>query len=192
MNLETLTGRPYWGVPGVEQLPRVTRAWAKPSPYTFQLWPLQSLFRQYLTADIVSVDPFAGNARVATFTNDLDPTTAADSHLDALDFCQHLTGPFDAVLFDPPYSPRQMAECYHRMGMTGPTRNSVYSRVKTILAPLVTVGGLAICCGWNTSGFGRRRGFELIELVIVVHGSAHNDTLVTVERKREQEQLALI
>jgi len=39
------------------------------------------------------------------------------------------------------------------------------------------------CCGWDSNGFGKNRGFELIELLLVCHGGRHNDTIVTVERK---------
>lgn len=32
-------------------------------------------------------------------------------------------------------------------------------------------------------GFGLKRGYELLEVLLVPHGAAHNDTIVTVERK---------
>jgi len=44
-------------------------------------------------------------------------------------------------------------------------------------------GGIAICFGWNSMGFGLTRGYELKEILLVTHGAAHNDTIVTVERK---------
>jgi hypothetical protein len=40
-----------------------------------------------------------------------------------------------------------------------------------------------MCFGWNSSGIGIKRGFELIEVLLVCHGGSHNDTIVTVERK---------
>ena len=43
--------------------------------------------------------------------------------------------------------------------------------------------GIAICFGWNSMGFGLKRGYELLEVLMVPHGGAHNDTIVTVERK---------
>jgi len=44
-------------------------------------------------------------------------------------------------------------------------------------------GGIAVCCGWNSLGFGLTRGYEMLEILLVTHGGAHNDTIVTVERK---------
>lgn len=49
-------------------------------------------------------------------TNDLDPTTTADYHLDAIDFLKLQSDTScDLVLFDPPYSPRQVSECYKKL-----------------------------------------------------------------------------
>jgi hypothetical protein len=46
-------------------------------------------------------------------------------------------------------------------------------------------GGIAISCGWNTNGFGKARGFKIIEIMCVAHGGSKNDTIVTVEKKIE-------
>ena len=35
----------------------------------------------------------------------------------------------------------------------------------------------------NSIGIGKKKGFEIIEILLVCHGRAHNDTIVTVERK---------
>lgn len=47
----------------------------------------------------------------------------------------------------------------------------------------VAPGGHAITFGWNSNGFGKNRGFEAVEILIVAHGGHHNDTLCVVERK---------
>lgn len=38
---------------------------------------------------------------------------------------------------------------------------------------------------------GQKYGMEIIELLLVAHGGAHNDTIVTVERKVETAQTGL-
>lgn len=99
----------------------------------------------------------------------------------------------DAVLLDPPYSPRQISECYRRVGLKcsmSDTQNAVIyldaiCRLDTLLRP----GGVAIRCGWNSAGFGVGRGYEMERILLVSHGGAHNDTIVTVERKRENAPL---
>ena len=40
-----------------------------------------------------------------------------------------------------------------------------------------------ICCGWNSEGIGKKRGFEILEVLLVPHGGSHNDTIVVVNRK---------
>ena len=63
------------------------------------------------------------------------------------------------------------------------TSAQFYSRVMNAVCDHIRPGGYAISCGWNTNGFGPNRGFEPVELLVVRHGSHHNDTLITVERK---------
>ena len=43
--------------------------------------------------------------------------------------------------------------------------------------------GRVICCGWNTNGLGKGRGFEMTSILIVSHGGSKNDTSVTLEYK---------
>lgn len=139
---------------------------------------------------MVVVDPFARNSRVATLRNDMDPATAAEYKLDSREFCDLLIAQgtvADVVLFDPPYSPRQISELYKACGraVTGKdTQNArLYKEVKDKLDGVLRPGGIAISCGWNSMGFGIGRGYELLECLLVPHGAAHNDTIVTVERK---------
>jgi hypothetical protein len=56
--------------------------------------------------------------------------------------------------------------------------------VKDALHERLKRGGVAVCCGWNSSGFGVGRGYRLTDVLLVAHGGAHNDTIVTVETKR--------
>jgi hypothetical protein len=111
--------------------------------------------------------------------------------MEAGDFCTALRADgvtADVVLFDPPYSPRQISECYKsvglKVGMAETQNAALYKRVKDGLDALCKPGSLAVCCGWNSGGFGKTRNWEMIELLLVAHGGAHNDTIVTVECKR--------
>lgn len=167
-----------------------SREWAMPSPDTFAIPPVAALMARWLVGCATVIDPFARSSRVGTLRNDLDPEQPTDYHLDAVEFCS-LMGErgvvADAVLFDPPYSPRQISEVYRSVGrdvgMAETQNAALYKSVRDGLAPLLRVGGVAISCGWNSAGFGVTRGFELREVLIVPHGGAHNDTIVTVEVK---------
>jgi hypothetical protein len=171
---------------------KFSRAWAMPNHETFSIAPIGDFVRRYLSASKVSIDPFARNKRLATYTNDLDPTTQADSHMDAEEFCKQLGKPIDLVLFDPPYSPRQISECYKNIGMEVGMKETqsalLYKRVRDAFDPIVEVGGIVLSFGWNTVGMGKGRGYEIEEILLVCHGGAHNDTICLAERKLEPER----
>lgn len=174
---------------GVASGPILRREWAMPNSKTFSIKPISNLLDTYLDGKSIIVDPFARDSKRGTITNDLNPDTSAEFHMDAKDFCQMLVDKqiqAEAVLFDPPYSPRQIAECYNNVGIKATmqdTQISFYSNLKDKLAHIIVPGGVAISFGWNTNGFGMKRGFRIVEILCVAHGSMHNDTLVTVERK---------
>jgi len=37
--------------------------------------------------------------------------------------------------------------------------------------------------GWNSVGMGITRGYEIVEILLVCHGGAHNDTICIAEKK---------
>lgn len=166
-----------------------SRKFSMGNPETFSLPPVAELLDRYLKNGMIIIDPFARNSKRGTITNDLNPSTSADHHLLAEDFVEGLDIKADAVLFDPPYSPRQISECYQQIGRTVTSQDTqnarLYKRVKDGLDKNLRSGGLAICCGWNSMGFGLTRGYEMLEILLVPHGAAHNDTIITVERKVE-------
>jgi len=172
----------------------ISRVWAGPSSDTFDIPPIAGFVQKYLLQSKVSVDPFARNKRWAKYTNDLNPNTAADSHMDAEDFVRHLATQSvkaDLVIFDPPYSPRQIAECYANVGRTvkmEDTQNCVlYSRVRSAIQGILNSGSIVLSFGWNSNGMGKQYGMEIIEILMVAHGAAHNDTICMAERKLAPE-----
>lgn len=157
-----------------------------PKAETFEVPPIKALLARRLVGCQVIVDPFARNSRVGTHRNDLDERTRAESHLKAEEFVQRLPGLVaDAVLFDPPYSPTQMIRAYK--GRANGQTARLYKAVKDGLDSILRPGGLAICFGWNSVWFGKGRGYQLLEVLLVSHGGAHNDTIVTVEKKSVDE-----
>lgn len=165
--------------------PAFSRVWAMPSKATFTIRPIAELIERYVSASELWIDPFAGWNSPATVTNDINHDAPTDFHEHAVEFCKRFDA-VDGILLDPPYSPRQISEHYRSAGLKATqtdTCASFYSDVKSEGARVLRHGGFAITCGWNSNGFGKNRGFELIEVLLVPHGGAHNDTIVTVERK---------
>lgn len=164
----------------------ITRQWAMPSKDTFTIKPIKELISRYVGDGIGWLDPFAGDNSPAEITNDLNPQKHTTYHLHALDFAKMLEGEYNGCLFDPPYSLTQVKQCYQNIGcedfMKQDATHFPYD-IKRELTKHIKKAGLVICCGWNSGGFGKKLGFEMIEVLLVPHGRMHNDTIVTVERK---------
>jgi hypothetical protein len=164
------------------------RIWAMPSPNTFDIPPIGEFVKHYLSG--ISVDPFARNKRWATYTNDLNPNTEADSHMDILDFLGMLKEKgvkANTVIFDPPYSPRQMSEVYQSVGLVfgirGGQRVNRWKQERDLINEIMVQGGIVLSFGWNTIGMGKKRGYKIEEIILICHGGGHNDTICMAERK---------
>ena len=165
---------------------KIDRVWSMPNKWTFSIKPIRELVYRYVGNGKGWVDPFAGMNSPVEFTNDLNPEMPTTYHLKALDFVKELNGLYSGVLFDPPYSGRQVKECYNSLNIKvqrDDTNAFFYWSVKREIGKKIKSGGYAISFGWNSNGFGNKLGFELLEVLLVAHGASHNDTIVTVERK---------
>lgn len=165
----------------------IERQWAMPSKNTFEIKPIRELLLEEIGQGEKWIDPFANSSKVASITNDLNKEFDTDYHMDALDFLKMFeTGDIDGVLFDAPYSPRQLSECYKDIGVSltcKTTQSSFWGNIKKEIARITKVGGKAITFGWNSGGIGKVNGFEIERILLVPHGGWHNDTIVVVERK---------
>jgi hypothetical protein len=163
------------------------RVWEMPNSNTFDIKCISKLIHKYLKKEMYSIDPFSNTSKLAKVTNDLNPNYDTDYHLDAVEFLQQFNNEsVDFVLYDPPYSLRQVSECYKSVGIEVTTETTQSSwRTKHIneISRILKPNGIVMCFGWNSSGVGKRRGFELIEVLLVSHSGSHNDTICTVERK---------
>ena len=169
---------------------KISRAWAMPSKNTFGIKPVDNLLHRYISPFHTLVDPFANSYRypcLTTITNDIDPQYDTDYHMDATEFLKTLPDKCcNIVLYDPPFSPRQVSECYKKFGMSvnmETTQASYWSKQKEQIARIVKHNGYVITCGWNSGGIGQKYGFEIQRILLVPHGGWHNDTICVVETK---------
>lgn len=174
---------------------RVWREWAMPSADTFNVLPIAAFVGRWASG--VIVDPFARNSTIGSHRNDLSPTSAAEYHMDAIAFLNMMAErgvEADCVLFDPPYSPRQIAECYAEAGLVPNMQDTQSGRfkkaVRRAIKRLVRPGGTVLSFGWNSVGMGPE--FDTEEIMLVCHGGDHNDTICMAQRRRvEQLSVAL-
>jgi hypothetical protein len=165
-----------------------------PNAETFSIPVFWELVTRVLSGRVATADPFARRTRLAKYRNDLDPECGQEFALDSRDFGKQLKAMgvrLDGILFDPPYSPRQISECYRSVGLSVGMEETqsarLYSETRDALDAIADVGCMAVSFGWNSVGFGKERGWELEEVHLVCHGGAHNDTIAVVERKARHQ-----
>lgn len=164
------------------------RCWAMPNSATFTIPPIRELVAREV-GDCLWIDPFAGETRIpgVDVTNDLNPEIDTDRTLRALDFlrCHGGDGEVDGgVLLDPPYSPRQIAECYNDVGLDinrEDTQASWWTQIKEEVRRVTAPGATVITCGWQSGGVGLTKR----HIRLVAHGGWHDDTIVTVEDRAQ-------
>ena len=171
---------------------KFSREWAMPNSDTFSIKCIRRFVERWKPQDpnALSVDPFARNSRFCTLRNDLNPSTEAEFHMDASDFLLSLhkeyLGKICFAIIDPPYSVRQIAECYKGVGKevtNKDTRCDFWPKVKKALLPILTEDAIVLSFGWNSCGMGKKMGFEQKEILLVAAGGNHNDTICLAEQR---------
>ena len=173
----------------------INRTWAMPNSKTFKIKPIRELILKYTKKPVFWIDPFAGHSTMKKYcisTNDLNLDCETNKHMEALDYLKTFNdNSVGGVLFDPPYSARQIKECYGSIGRKvhqEDTQGSFYTKKKEEIARIVMGGGIVISFGWSSMGIGKSRGFEIVEILLVPHGGVHYDTICVVEKKMVEKR----
>lgn len=167
----------------------ISRAWAMPNHNTCSIKPINELVMKYHSMSKLVIDPFARDCKIAHITNDLNKSHCCTFNLYAHDFLKlpEVTDS-DLVIFDPPYSLRQVKEVYDNYG-SGFTHKDSQNAIRfTIERDIISnnqkPGNRVISFGWSSTCMGKKRGYDIEEILLVSHGAAHNDTIITVEAKK--------
>jgi len=138
-----------------------------PNSKTFSVRPVRALIEKCISklgGDAVILDPYTNQNKLGTVTNDLDPQFDTDYHLEATEFLDMFDRQsVDMVLYDPPYSPRQLSECYKKLGKsvtTQDTQAAYWSKQKARIGEIVKKGGYVISFGWNSGRMGKKTGLR--------------------------------
>jgi len=151
--------------------------------YTFKAPKVRAWVEQYCKG-LVVLNLFAGPTRLSgciEYSNDLDPNFATTFHLDALDCVNllrsNLERKFDRIVIDPPYSYRKSMELYHG------NKNSRFKKILDLIPEILTPKGLVITFGYHSNVMSKKRGFAIREILLISHGGAQHDTIVSVEER---------
>ena len=170
--------------------------WAMPNKQTFSIKPIRKFIDNWNPGG-VSYDPFCGDSTIATYRNDIKI-----SGIDSLDWLKKQPSRSgDLLLHDPPYTPRQLKECYNSLGLSlHDTRASYWSQLRDEIQRIVKPGGIVLSFGYGASHVGKTRGFEItdgmivlpcdksgdceiVDGLMVLHGGNHNATICIAEVK---------
>lgn len=162
----------------------VDRIWEMPSIWTFKMKAVQKLFSKYQVG-IGWSDMFAGQNSPAEFTNDIEEDNrSANFHMDALEFLKtRKDNSVKGFLFDPPYSVEQCLRRYTPKHGGTAGRAEYWAKCKDEIGRATDKDGYCISFGWDSTGIGKKRGFEIVEILLICHGACHNDTIITIDRK---------
>lgn len=164
----------------------INRIWCMPIKWTFQMKPVKELIDKYLTP--LWIDPFAGKYSPAEITNDIEGR-GAKFKMDALNFLKTLKdSTYQGALFDPPYSTEQCLRKYKAKYRGTSGRAEYWAKCKDEISRVIIPGGVALSFCWDSCGISKKRGFEIIEILLLCHGACHNDTIITVEKKTDLQK----
>ena len=136
---------------------------AQPSHLTFEIPPIKKFINKYRKG--VIIDPFPHPFKQ-----------------DAIEYLKSLEASMaDLVLYDGPYSQRQLREMYQNLGYSYDMNSSYWKMVCHEIARILKPGGICIKFAWNSGRI--YKGFEVIDGMIVCHGAMHNDTIVSAQKK---------
>lgn len=168
------------------------RKWSHPNKHTFKMPPARAFRNRWLEGGRVIVDPFAGTdfklplSTGKFWLNDLNPRSPAEFHLEAPEFLAWLRDEgviADRVIFDPPYSPRQVKESYESIGLKATQIDTQTATLKATCRDLINeitaTGAICLYFGFNSIGMGTTRGWELLEQLNIYGGGDHNDVICT-------------
>lgn len=154
--------------------------------YTFKSPKILQWLQDYCRGETV-LNLFAGktvithpiNCVCLEIRNDIDDSMIADFHMDALMFMKFSilhNSDIHVVVLDPPYSYRKSMELYNGH------RNSRFKQVLDEIEKLKSVHTV-ITFGYHSSVMSKKRGFKIVEILLISHGGAQHDTIATVEER---------
>jgi len=111
--------------------------------------------------------------------NDLNPKMEnLDYNMDALEFVEQWDGPkFNTVILDPPYALRKSMTKYNGF------ISSPFNMIKNKLLDIIEPNAVILTAGYHSNSMGKRRGFKQEHILLMSHGGAIHDTIITLEKR---------
>ena len=150
---------------------KIKRVWAMPNHRTFEIKPIKEFIKKNVGLNYIDPFPYPFKEDAITYLKKIRTNSKLN------------------LVFDPPYSQRQLKEMYQSNGVSlnHPMNNSYWTNCKKEIARIIRPKGKVISFGWNSGGIGKKNGFKIEKILLINHGSQHNDTICTLEVKATSE-----
>tara|TARA_R110002012_G_C11549530_1_gene602315 strand:+ start:318 stop:785 length:468 start_codon:yes stop_codon:yes gene_type:complete len=152
----------------------IERYWSMPNHKTFNIKPFKDLIKNELGNNYIDPFPYPFKQDAIGYLKTIPDNSE------------------NYLVFDPPYSQYQLKLKYKNFGNYFHNSNDkdqgrritrYWSNCKKEISRIIKKNGKVISFGWNSNGIGKKFSFKIKKIVLVAHGSQHNDTIATVEIK---------
>ena len=176
--LDTVAGDATTATTPIVSTIRMERAWAMPTPRPFQIPAIAKLIEEecagYPKEKIVDLFPYKATRDAFELLKSLPDSSVS------------------VFLIDPPYSKKQAEDLYRDHGkehgipmVSWESPKQYWTEFRKEIARVLEPGGKCITLAWNTQGTGKGLAFKITRILMVAHGGGRNDTIVTVDRKKD-------
>lgn len=158
-----------------------------PRRYTFSTSGIANWIQQQTQEGNV-LNLFAGKSRLFDYNHsitetrvDVDEKVSPDHLMDANQFIVlaiESGWKYDTIILDPPYTYRKSMEKYNGKIVSN------FQKIKEFIPNILNPNGNIITCGYHSVVMGKKRGFKVKSILLVSHGGAHHDTIITNEVKK--------
>jgi len=165
-------------------MPDITYIAQPPRRYTFSTSPIANWVREHTQHGNV-LNLFAGKTRLYDYIYeikeirvDINESMKPDYLMDAnvyIDFAIKNGLKYNTIILDPPYTYRKSMEKYDGKIVSN------FQRIKEKITDIILPAGNVISCGYHSVVMGKSRGFEVKDILLISHGGAHHDTIITNE-----------
>ncbi|QLH82136.1 zinc finger domain-containing protein [Halosimplex pelagicum] len=154
---------------------------------TFQSDKLRHWTESHLEDAERILNPCAGVASLSVdgevLRVDVDEEADADLHIDFRDLPDHVeTESFDAIVYDPPYTPNQ-ARSKYGLDISDEEFYFYSRKVKALFDQLLAPGGVFIQFGYSTAAMPRNFGYQTMSVGLFNKLGSQNDYLGVAARK---------
>jgi len=154
------------------------------SPWTFEIRFVKKILQPELKLRSDVLIPFAGQTRFTKknviYVDIMDGLPKPYFQMNVLDFLKDYVKSFDLIIADPPYSSNQAVRTYNN------EKHQEITMYKNAFDKVLRPGGIIYFFGYNSTGMGRKRGYEMTDIYLLNLAGSHNDIIITREVKTQQ------